>query len=381
MAKGESSTHTRVAAAPRGSVNLTDLRYSISQTRTNFTRVRGHVRSNQLDDGIKPDFITFVSLACEIYRDAEDLVPMQQYPPDLETYQGKGHTSLVSHTVVSKLAASNITRGSKLSSAENVVIKRPRGSILDPNAAALSSFITELRVRTHPPLQTHHGIARLKGIGWDFEDREATIPRPILLEEWAPQGALDSFWKNWSFVRMSFESKLDFCRQIGAGLVALHCHGVVHGDVKPENILVFPLSSVRDSFMVKLTDFGHSVLEQDGLDVLPAFTPLWCAPEAKKEAKMTFLEMASTDCYSYGLVVLSIILGYAFHSHNAFGEVEVCKANGEILQLAIEEVKKEDKENHDSDLDVSTVSALLGSTIQLSPRLRSMMHCLWVIDR
>ncbi|KAJ9143934.1 hypothetical protein NKR19_g6660 [Coniochaeta hoffmannii] len=156
---------------------------------------------------------------------------------------------------------------------------------------------------------------------------------------------------------MTFQSRLEFCRDIAEGLYALHLCGVVHGDVKPENILVFPREGKRDAFMVKLTDFGHSVLEQDGLDALPAFTPLWCAPEATQRASMTFQDMVATDCYSYGFVVLSILIGRAFHI--AFDDVEGIKSNGSILERAVALVEREDRESNDSDLELDVVELLL----------------------
>lgn len=371
---------TRQRAGPKGSVNLSDLRYSVTRTRANLTRDRGLARGGKTHREPKADFITFVSLACEMYRDhGDDLVPIQQYSPELETFQGKGHTSMVTHVEVSQLTPSNFSRGTTSIYSEAIVTKRPRDSLLAEKGHGLASFITELRVRNHAPLRSHPHIARLRGIGWDFEDQEATIPRPILLEELAPQGALDNLWKNWNFVRMTFKSRLEFCRDIADGLQALHRCDVVHGDVKPENILVFPREDTRDAFLVKLTDFGHSVLEQDGLEGLPAFTPPWCAPEVTQKAIMTFQEMVATDYYSYGLVVLSIMIGRAFHT--AFQVVESIKRDGSILERSVGLIQKEDKENNDSDLDTDVVKSLLRRTLQLDPKSRSLQHCVSIIER
>lgn len=368
--------------APQGRVNLQDLRYSASRTRTNFTRIRGGTKAGaQKGSGPKADFITFVSLACEIYqRQDHDLVAVRQYPPALETYQGKGHTSLVSHTRVVQQAPSDFVRGSLASYDEGIILKRPR-HVQEEKAKsdALSSFITDLRIRSHRSLAAHPNVARLRGVGWDFEDDEATIPRPILLEEFAPQGALDSFWKNWSFVRLSFKANLEFCRDIAEGLRALHACGVVHGDLKPENILVFPRKDARDSFMVKLTDFGHSALMSDDPETLPAFTPWWCAPEATSATNMTFAELKSTDYYSYGLVILSIMLGRPFHLD--IDDVEKRKQDGSILDKAVRLLESEDKNNYDSDLDVEAVASLLRKTIQLNPGHRSMEACVCLIEK
>lgn len=348
-------TESRTSLAPQGSVNLNDLRQAVSHTRASFTRLATVPERSRENDGPAPDFITFVSLACEMYQArSDDLVPVQQYPSVLETYQGKGHTSLVTHAQVALSAPSGLSGGAFGSYSEGIVIKRPRQSILENKADGLNSFITELRVRSHVSLQSHPNIARLRGIGWDFEDEDATIPRPILLEEFAPQGALDNFWRNWKFVSMGFTSKLDFCLDIAEGLSVLHACGVVHGDVKPENILVFPRKDARNSFSLKLTDFGHSVLEADKREKLPAFTLQWSAPGVTKKSSMTFTEMRATDYYSFGLVMLSIMLGRAFYTD--MNDVEGWKEDGSILCRLLMLIEDEDKFNNDSDIEVGTVA-------------------------
>lgn len=190
-------TETRTSLAPQGSTNLDDLRQAVSQTRATFTRLRAVPERSHENDGPTPDFITFISLACEIYQARSDeLVPVQQYPSVLETYQGKGHTSLVTHAQIDLSTPSSWSRGAFESYSEGIVIKRPRQSILENKSDGINSFINELRIRSHISLRHHPNIARLRGIGWDFEDEDATIPRPIILEEFAPQGALDNFWRN-----------------------------------------------------------------------------------------------------------------------------------------------------------------------------------------
>ena len=377
---------TRARLPPQGSVSLGDFRNSMAGVRATLTQVRGATKRRGDDTAPKPDFITFVSLASEIYQAHRDhLIPVQHFQPALETYQGKGHTSLVTHTAMTLSAPSAVARGVVSSFREGVMIKRPRDINLEKASSGLISFITELRIRFHPALRSHPHIARLRGIGWDFQDEDATIPRPILLEEFAPQGALDNFWKHWNFVRMNFKSKLEFCRDLADGLRALHSCGVVHGDVKPANILVFPRRDSRDNFLVKLTDFGHSAIESDRQPVLPAFTPQWCAPEATSDdssPNMTFQEMKATDVYSYGLVVLSIMIGRSFYfDYKQAEDIQHHKQADTLLQQSIDQVEKEDKECMDSDLEVGTVSALLRKTIQRDPQLRSLSDCVSTIDR
>jgi hypothetical protein len=73
------------------------------------------------------------------------------------------------------------------------------------------------------------------------------------------------------------------------------------------------------------------------------------------------------------------MLGRPFHP--MMDDVETSKKDGSILQKAIKLVEKEDKETHDSDLEVETVASLLRNTIQLNPKLRSLEHCMNIIAR
>ncbi|KAI1274067.1 hypothetical protein F5Y07DRAFT_223980 [Xylaria sp. FL0933] len=376
------TTEQTTLAPPQATVSLADIRQTYSQTRLQFTKTRGVPRITR-EGGIAPDFITLTCLISEIYRTyGDELEPVRQFHPSRETPYSKGHTSSVSHTQISRHATSVVSRDATTTVSEGIIIKRPRKSILEQQTYALVSFITELRVRTHAPLREHPNIARLRGVGWDFEDEEATIPRPLLLEELAPQGALDNFWARWNFVRLKFESKLVLARNIAEGIQSMHQCGIVHGDVKPENILIFPRRDADNEFVAKLTDFGHSVFESSHSKSLPAFTPQWCAPELSPEGagpkSMGFHEMKQTDIYSYGLVVLSVMLGRPFYE--SIEDFQTPKANDGMLKAAIELVSTEDREKHDSDLDLAVIELLMRRTIQLRPKHRNLEQCIKIIN-
>ncbi|KAK8093790.1 ankyrin [Apiospora hydei] len=367
----------------QGTTDLSDVRFSFLNSRRTFTNVRTRAGSHRDEGhvGQQADFITLVSLICNIYREfGNDLVPLKQFHPDAERREDHGHTCVVSQRAVLITSASNVTRGETHALAEDIVVKRTKESIHRPNSSGLRSLLNELRIRTHPPVRDHPNVSKFKGIAWDFEDDEAARPRPLLLEELAPQRSLERFWKDYDLVRMAFMAKTDLCVDIANGLAVLHSCGVVHGDIKPANILIFPKIGHRNAFMAKRTDFGHSTSRSEGLKTLPAFTPQWCAPEILQENhRLSFEDMIATDVYSYGLVVLSIVLGRPYYRD--LQDYESLRRDGTMFERAMNLVENEDRASQDSDFELDTIRLLLSKTIQSRSSKRSLSRCLRILRR
>ncbi|CAE6471540.1 unnamed protein product [Rhizoctonia solani] len=95
------------------------------------------------------------------------------------------------------------------------------------------------------------------------------------------------------------------CVQICDGVDYLHKQSVVHGDLKPDNILVS-----KDQ-VPKLTDFGNSALAEYTLQFTHSSTAQvmsmrWAAPEIiEGESKAT----RASDIYALGMVILETITG------------------------------------------------------------------------
>ena len=92
--------------------------------------------------------------------------------------------------------------------------------------------------------------------------------------------------------------------QIAQGLSYLHDCGTIHMDIKPENILITPLDTV------KIIDFGlarrlgtHDVLQVDF--TRPHGTPYYAAPEQLE----LYRNDPRTDLYSLGLVFYEMLTG------------------------------------------------------------------------
>jgi serine/threonine-protein kinase len=91
------------------------------------------------------------------------------------------------------------------------------------------------------------------------------------------------------------------------GLGAAHAAGVVHRDVKPENLFLVHSPDGREQ--VKVVDFGFSHLPGDAEDARGRVvgTPEYMAPEQSRGAPAD----ARADIYSLGVVLYEMLAGHA----------------------------------------------------------------------
>lgn len=154
---------------------------------------------------------------------------------------------------------------------------------------------------------------------------------PSLIMEYVPGTSLDAFLKGGKPL------PLDFCiavvLQIADALEHAHSMGVVHGDIKPSNILV-----TDDEETVKLVDFGISKLlggESGPTDRLFG-TPRYVAPEqlAGKEAD------PRSDLFSLGVVFYEMLTGHAPFAGETATEVtrEIVSGEAKLSPQALAEV-------------------------------------------
>jgi serine/threonine protein kinase len=106
---------------------------------------------------------------------------------------------------------------------------------------------------------------------------------------------------------MTRERALTVVRHIAQALSAIHRHGIVHRDVKPENVML------RSDGSVALADFGiaKSMQQADNLDLTQTRhgdvvgTPYYMSPEQAGGRAVT----ASSDLYSLGVMLFEMLAG------------------------------------------------------------------------
>jgi serine/threonine protein kinase len=154
------------------------------------------------------------------------------------------------------------------------------------------------RVR-HPNIiaRLGHGTAR---------DLKNTVFHYLILE-YLSGGDLAQFVKAKA---LTFTKAVDFLEQICAGLAHAHKCGVIHRDIKPQNLLL-----TKDQKVVKLCDFGVAKLNVSDEPITRVGTNLYAPPEhspafidTQGDLRMTELTPAS-DIYSLAKTAYVLLTG------------------------------------------------------------------------
>lgn len=167
----------------------------------------------------------------------------------------------------------------------DVVLKR-----VDDTATGFDRLRAEARVLarfSHPHVVTLHDAVRV--------GKRANATSWLVME-YAPGGSLDH--------RPALSPRLaaHVGAQVADALIALHAKGIVHGDIKPGNVVV-----TRDG-TVKLADFGAAYRVGGKETITPnsaiGYTPDYAAPEVVRGQP----EPAS-DVFSLGAMIYALIAG------------------------------------------------------------------------
>ncbi|KAM7217619.1 hypothetical protein V8F06_007003 [Rhypophila decipiens] len=249
---------------------------------------------------------------------------------------------------------------------------------------SLRGFISELRILSHPRLRNDKNIIRALGIHWDY--LETGFPEPVLILEEATMDLREYIEQMRS---LPFETKREIALDIARGIVALHSCGIIHGDIKPENVLM-TIDEGHDSRPVaKISDFSLSFPDTGETRRLVGATRMYRAPEWQKAAPTSHLKQ--TDVYSYGLVFADIILGLPYYEDghvvprsmrmDRSNHIQSLKDEDEIRRLLYKAIKEKDKSHPDLHLEnIPLLGRILDCTLQLNPTERSLSTVLKLLD-
>ncbi|KAL8904836.1 MAG: hypothetical protein Q9171_006900 [Xanthocarpia ochracea] len=171
-----------------------------------------------------------------------------------------------------------------------------------PQQHPLREVTQEIVALSHPVIRKHEYIVTLEGICWDIPEDDHVWP--VLVFEKSHLGDLHSFAKREIFKDLSIEDRLNLCANVGIAIRDMHSNGIIHGDIKPENVLIFEDDS---GIVAKVADFGFATCFQGHNDsiAMPTKEP-WDAPEYH-DRSFKPEKAKQMDVYSFGLLCFWLI--------------------------------------------------------------------------
>jgi eukaryotic-like serine/threonine-protein kinase len=124
----------------------------------------------------------------------------------------------------------------------------------------------------------------------------------------------------------------DLLCQVFTAMRAAHAAGVVHRDLKPDNIIVM---GTPDAPLLKVLDFGiaKSLSSSTALQTAPGQgTPLWTAPE---QMRADDVPHPRADVFALGLLTFFILTGRIYWKH-AQGTSSMVELSMELVRAPIE---------------------------------------------
>lgn len=131
---------------------------------------------------------------------------------------------------------------------------------------------------------------------------------PAIVMEFVEGFPLDRFSS-----QLNFEQKARLLREVARGLAVAHQHGLIHRDLKPDNIIVGP------DMRPRILDFGLALSLEEANRQRRGFegTPLYASPEQVLGKTLT----VATDIFSFGSLMFKVLTGRPPFAGETFSQV------------------------------------------------------------
>ncbi|KAF2197948.1 kinase-like protein [Delitschia confertaspora ATCC 74209] len=244
-----------------------------------------------------------------------------------------------------------------------------------------NDILFEIRALLHEPIRYHPNLVRLLGIRWGVSPlSESTYPQ--ILMECSPLGTLKTLQS--TIDPLPFRTKQTLCYDVGRGLSALHASGIVHGDMKHENVLIFPRSDETGvKYVAKLADFGGSVMDMTSEEFRKVESWTWPFQAPEWESPLSREGMKLTDVYSFGLLIWRLYLdGEGFismegaapgHPDESKQRLADLKETEEFTQIALRDISEYSKDHGIPETCSAIISYAILHTVRTKPSDRSLV--------
>lgn len=140
------------------------------------------------------------------------------------------------------------------------------------------------------------------------------------------------------FLSLKTGEKLHLMKQLIIALDSLHSSGVVHKDIKPDNILI-----VLPKMSTRLIDYGLSCTKNDDVCIRRSCgTPLYLSPEIVNGQMKGFNDAVKSDVWAMGISFIGICFGASLWDPVNFGQLMVLvgTATDESINKQLDNVVK-----------------------------------------
>jgi serine/threonine protein kinase len=198
--------------------------------------------------------------------------------------------------------------------AEHILLNRPRAlKFISGELSQNATFLRRFRREAQAAIELRHpNIVEVVDLD------QAEDGSPYIAMEYVEGPDLRHALQSGAF---PVERTLHIARGIALGLGAAHAKGIVHRDVKPENILLAGGNNAPET--PKLLDFGIAAMKESVTVASSThgllLTPPYAAPEQWKGMAAEELD-GRADLYALGGVLYEMLTGKTcFHAHNTEG--------------------------------------------------------------